>query len=179
MEMRKKIAAVADAFCVVERYASITLFFSMLLLMFVQVFFRYVIHVSLAWSEELLRYLFIAVSFVGATVATRQRKHVEINFIGTLVTIVVKTADGRRRFLLITDVIAQTLCTGFCIYLAHMMYRYASDLARHSQLSVAMEMPMWWLGMVIVVSLALYAFHFFLNLLTTILNLVHFEKEEK
>lgn len=179
MALKRKIAAVADAFCRVERLASILIIFSLLLLMFVQVFFRYVIHISLAWSEELLRFLFIGASFVGATVATRERKHVEINFITTLVGIVVKSDAGRRKFLLATDVVAQFLCTGFCIYLAHMIGRYTMDLARHNQLSVAMEMPMSWLGWVVTVSLALFAFHFFLNLLTTILNLVYFGKEEQ
>lgn len=179
MELKKKIATVADAFCRVERVATIIIFFAMLLLMFIQVFFRYVIHVSLAWSEELLRFLFIGASFVGGIVATRERKHVEINFIATFVRLMTKDEARQEKLLLMTDVFAQTVCTGFCIYLANMMYGYAKDLARHDQISVAMEMPMYWLGMLIVISLALYAFHFLLNLLTTILNLVHLGKEEQ
>jgi len=51
---------------------------------FVQVVFRYGLDSSLAWSEELARYLFVWVIFIGASVATRRRKHIFVEILVAL-----------------------------------------------------------------------------------------------
>lgn len=43
---------------------------------FLQVVFRYGVEASLSWSEELARYLFVWVIFVGASVAVRRNQHI-------------------------------------------------------------------------------------------------------
>jgi TRAP-type C4-dicarboxylate transport system permease small subunit len=43
---------------------------------FVQVVFRYGLDSSLSWSEELARYLFVWIIFIGTSVATRRRQHI-------------------------------------------------------------------------------------------------------
>ena len=43
---------------------------------FAQVVFRYGIESSLSWSEELARYLFVWIIFVGTSVATRRQQHI-------------------------------------------------------------------------------------------------------
>lgn len=44
-----------------------------------QVITRYVFNDSLAWTEEIARYLLIAVSFVGAAAATRRGAHIAVD----------------------------------------------------------------------------------------------------
>ncbi len=51
----------------------------MILDIFVQVVFRYALESSLSWSEELARYLFVWVIFVGASVAVRRGQHIALN----------------------------------------------------------------------------------------------------
>lgn len=46
-----------------------------------QVFWRYVLSDSLSWSEELARYLFIWLTFLGAEVTLRRGGHVAFNSI--------------------------------------------------------------------------------------------------
>jgi TRAP-type transport system small permease protein len=41
-----------------------------------QVVFRYGLESSLSWSEELARYMFVWIIFIGASVATRRRQHI-------------------------------------------------------------------------------------------------------
>jgi TRAP-type C4-dicarboxylate transport system permease small subunit len=48
--------------------------------MFVQVVFRYIFNSSLAWSEELVRYLFVWLTFWGGSLAFKNRMHIGIDF---------------------------------------------------------------------------------------------------
>ena len=178
MTEKKKdiINQVADTFCTVEKIIATLLFFLMLILMLVQVIFRYVLHQPLAWSEEALRFTFIAASFVGAIVATRERKHVEINFLFAFVSKIAKTKKMQTKILSGCDIVATAICAGFCAFLFQMMWTYTMDLKSQSQISVAMEMPMWWVGAVVSISLLLCGFHFILNLLNAVKNIVDVRK---
>jgi tripartite ATP-independent transporter DctM subunit len=58
-----------------------------------QVFARYVLNDTPPWSEELCRYLFVWVSFLGACVATRRAAHLGVD------SLVVRLAPGVRAVL--------------------------------------------------------------------------------
>jgi len=49
--------------------------FGMFIIVFMQVLFRYVFHLSLFWIEELSRYLLIFITMVGATLAFKDDTH--------------------------------------------------------------------------------------------------------
>jgi len=44
------------------------------------VFFRYVLNHSLSWSDELVRYLFVWFTMLGAAVTLREREHIRVDF---------------------------------------------------------------------------------------------------
>ncbi len=44
------------------------------------VFFRYVLNHSLSWSDELVRYLFVWFTLLGAAVALREREHIRVEY---------------------------------------------------------------------------------------------------
>lgn len=46
-----------------------------------QVFFRYVLESPLSWSEELARYAFVWISFLGAAMALGKRMHFGIDYL--------------------------------------------------------------------------------------------------
>ena len=48
---------------------------------FLQFFTRYVLNDSLAWTEEIARFLLIGVTFVGAVTATRKEAHIAVEFV--------------------------------------------------------------------------------------------------
>ncbi|WP_051689518.1 TRAP transporter small permease [Pelobacter seleniigenes] len=54
-------------------------FMLMTVIIFFQIIFRYALHESLSWSEELARYFFIWVTFLGASVAFHERTHINVD----------------------------------------------------------------------------------------------------
>src|SRR6266566_2085230 len=64
--------ATVDGVCTISCMAIV-------LISFVAVVCRYVFNNSLTWSEELTRYMFIWVVFLGAAVSVRQRANIAID----------------------------------------------------------------------------------------------------
>lgn len=55
------------------------------IIIFLQVLFRYVLNLSLAWTDESSRYLFVWFSYLGASLALREGKHISVTyFVGRL-----------------------------------------------------------------------------------------------
>ena len=52
----------------------------LLLVVGAQIFARYVLNHSLFWSEELARYLFIYLVFLGAAIVLRREGHIQVSF---------------------------------------------------------------------------------------------------
>lgn len=63
-----------------ELFLSLSLI-SMVFIMGLQVFMRYVVNNSLAWPEELTRYIFIWFAFVGVSYAVRKNAHLRIDIL--------------------------------------------------------------------------------------------------
>lgn len=57
-----------------------TVFSLMTVIIFVQVVCRYVLQDSLSWSDELARYLFIWLTFLGASVAFHEDTHIKVTY---------------------------------------------------------------------------------------------------
>lgn len=62
-------------------YVAAILVSVMAVLVFLQVLFRYWLHLPLDWGEEVSRYLFIWSAMLGAAIATKRRAHFGIDFL--------------------------------------------------------------------------------------------------
>ena len=58
----------------------VAFFAAILVIVLTAVFFRYVIGHSLAWSDEVVRYLFVQFTLLGAALALRDRQHIRVEF---------------------------------------------------------------------------------------------------
>ena len=67
-----------------EGYLTGLLLLGSTLLLFVNVFLRYVFHSSTTWAEEAIRYAIIWVTFIGSSICARRGSHVGIDIFAQL-----------------------------------------------------------------------------------------------
>ena len=65
---------------IVEGWAALAIFWALGLTVFYQFVTRYVLNDSAAWTEEIARYLLIAVVFVGATIGVAKNMAIQVDF---------------------------------------------------------------------------------------------------
>ena len=63
-----------------EAWVALGFFWLLGLVVFYQFFTRYVLNNSAAWTEEIARYLLIAVVFTGATLGVVKNNHIQVDF---------------------------------------------------------------------------------------------------
>ena len=63
-----------------EGWVALAFFWLLGLTVFYQFFTRYVLNDSAAWTEEIARYLLIAVVFTGATLGVVKNNHIQVDF---------------------------------------------------------------------------------------------------
>lgn len=166
--MGKRLEKLVAGLNTVEYWVIIPLFLFMLALMFIQVIYRYVLESPLPWSEELCRYLFIVSSFLGGAVATSERSHIEINFTEIFITKTTRDSHQRLRRALMMNVFRDVVTVIVASVVSYESTKYVYDAIIFEQVSVAMEMPMWIVSGLILLSLVLVGLHSILNI---ILNL--------
>jgi TRAP-type C4-dicarboxylate transport system permease small subunit len=103
----------------------------MSLLIFTQVLTRYVVNVSLTWSEEAARYLMVYSVFLGAALAIRYQKHVAIEILSESIN------EKKRKILKMIILI-------ICIVFFFMLLVKGIDILHHvgNQKSPALRIPM-------------------------------------
>ena len=68
-----------------EDWLALGLFWLMCAVVFLQFFTRYVLNDSFAWTEEIARYVLIAVIYVGTAMCVRRNRHIHVDFIYRLI----------------------------------------------------------------------------------------------
>lgn len=68
-----------------EDWLALGLFWLMCTVVFLQFFTRYVLNDSFAWTEEIARYVLIAVIYVGTAMCVRRNRHIHVDFIYRLI----------------------------------------------------------------------------------------------
>ncbi len=99
--------------------------------MFAQFFTRYVLNDSLAWTEEIARYLLIAVTLIGSVMAFRNNSHVKVEIIQRILP-----DKLRIKAILILELV-QIAIIGLLTYHAFIMLP-----KMHSQRMTVIDLPM-------------------------------------
>lgn len=99
-----------------------------------QVFTRYVLKVSLPWSEEIARYMFLWLTWVGAAYATKERKHVSIDLIYERLPQL-----GKK----VCTVIYTVIWIWFLAMMAWISFRLTRSVYTGGQTATGSGLPMW------------------------------------
>jgi TRAP-type C4-dicarboxylate transport system permease small subunit len=116
-----------------EEYVCVFGMATMTAVVFLQVIMRYVFSNSLSWSEEFSRYVFIWISWLGASYAVRENSHFRFKMLAD------KLEGNARRCLELFVLLAWFT---FCFFLAWYGTRLVLFLIARGQISAAMEIPM-------------------------------------
>jgi TRAP-type C4-dicarboxylate transport system permease small subunit len=64
-----------------EDWIVLAVFWALAVVVFYQVFTRYVLNDAAGWTEEIARYLLVAVTFLGGAMAVRRNTHIQVDFV--------------------------------------------------------------------------------------------------
>jgi TRAP-type C4-dicarboxylate transport system permease small subunit len=96
-----------------------------------QVASRYVFNRPTSWSEELARYLFVWITFLGAAVVIRKRRHVDVTVLTD------RLPPGAAKFVYLVSDVAVLFMLGALTWAG-----VGLAIMAHRQLSAAMDLPM-------------------------------------
>ena len=122
---------------------------AMTLIMGVQVFCRYVLGMSLSWSEELTRYIFIWCGFLSVSYCSKKCLSIKIEQF---------VAIFPRRGKAIFKIVNHTFELIFFIYMIPFAFSYMMSSVKSGQLSPACKIPMYFIQTAPLVSFVLVAF---------------------
>jgi len=133
----------------VEEFLLVILLLAMTLIMGVQVFFRYALGMSLSWSEELTRYLFIWSGFLSVSYCSKKCLSIKIEQF---------VAAFPRRGRAIFKVVNHTFELIFFAYMMPFALAYLMSAVHSGQVSPACGIPMYYIQAAPLVSFVLVAF---------------------
>ena len=117
-----------------EEYIMVIMVVVMTTLIMVQVIMRYVFNNSLAWTEEMARYLFLWSIWLGASYGVKTKGHVRLT---------VLTSRLSEKAQNIIGVIVYFIWLLFVIFLVVKGYELVGKLIVSGQTSTALHLPMW------------------------------------
>lgn len=106
---------------------------SMSVLIFVQIVMRYVFQASLSWSEELARYLFVWLSYVGVAYAVKKGAHIRVDAFTSLMPVRLQ-----KRVL----IVAECAFLFFALMVVSEGFALSMKIFRFGQFSPALGIPM-------------------------------------
>ena len=126
-----------------ERLLVYSLVFNVILV-FSQVIMRSVFNLSLSWSEELSRYIFIWQIWLGTSIAIKEDKHINVELIYELI----KSEKVKKAI----SIIGMLIWLVFSIFLVQAGTKLALSMLKRNALSSGMRIPLYIIYSVLPVS---------------------------
>ncbi|NCC12130.1 MAG: TRAP transporter small permease [Spirochaetia bacterium] len=115
----------------VEDFMTIVISVILVVIVFLQVFFRYALNSPLAWSEEFARFTFVWLVFISSAVVTRDDSHMSMNFFVLLMP---------EKLRAVVDVVSKVIISLFMVIIMHQTLNIMEVTA--SQESPSLHIPM-------------------------------------
>jgi len=158
--IRRVFGRWTEVLCKLEDGILISFLLIMVGLAFVQILLRLLFSSGMIWGDVALRHLVLWVGLLGATVATRESRHINIDILPRLLT-------GRAKAVL------AVLIDFFCTLVALILTRAGFTFMRDEFLSgttTFLQIPSWIVAVIFPLAFLVITIHFGLNGLTKILD---------
>lgn len=144
-----------------EGYVCVVTLLVMSVVVFIQVFCRYVLHSSLPWSEELSRYLLVWTSFIGGAYGVKLGAHIGVEAFALLLP-----KKAQKALAIFVDICCLLLCV---LILTQGISIVQTQLSK-GQLSPAMRIPMGYMYAAIPVGMAFFCIRYVQQIISKIKN---------
>lgn len=124
-------------------------------IVFMQVIMRYLFNTSLAWSEELSRYIFIWQVWLGSSIAYVDNQHIRVDLIFSIF----KSKKAHKILHLIINVI----WFAFNVFLVYVGIKLLKSMSARNALSSGMRLPLVYVYSALPVSSFILAFRIFFD----------------
>lgn len=135
----------------IEEYCLISLFSCLLLIAFLQIVLRNLFATGISYADPLLRHLVLWIGLLGATLATKQDKHIHIDILPRLLP------ERKKAFLQIAINLFSTIICIFLTYAAIKFIKYEYQAAT----TLFLQIPIWILEVILPITFAIMAIRFF------------------
>ncbi len=132
----------------------------MVILSFLQVVLRNFFDTGLLWGDIFLRHLVLWVGFVGASLATRQEKHINIDIFNRIIP---------KKFIPPVKIIVDLISLVICIILAKASYEFMI-MEKEAGTTVFNNVRSWIIGIILPAGFGLIAVRFILKIFEQIAN---------
>lgn len=153
--MKKVLSAIDVGLSYVENSLIILILGVMVILAFLQVLLRNFFDTGILWGDIFLRHLVLWVGFIGASLATREEKHINIDVLTRIIS---------KRYIPYVKMIIELVSVIICILLAHAGYKFLMDEIKYETILFE-NIPSWYFELIIPVGFALMAFRFLLKII--------------
>lgn len=128
-------------------------------LTFAQVIMRYVVKSPLSWSEEIARFMFIWMVYIGISYGVKRNKHIKVDFIINLTPDIFKIS-----ILILSDIIF----LAFSIFTVIKSYQLSMKIFSLGQISPALGIQMGYVYLSTVVGFTLVTIRLIQNIIMTL-----------
>jgi TRAP-type C4-dicarboxylate transport system permease small subunit len=163
----KFLQAVSRALNVLERSLIVLLLGIMVVLAFCQVILRNFFASGLLWGDPFLRQMVLWIGFLGASLATQQEKHINIDLL---------TRFASPKTVNIVHIATNLFAGLVCYYLmsAGLTFLWSEMEGHEALFSIGeMEFTAWWFQTIIPAGFGLMSFRFFIRAIEHIMEAIH------
>jgi TRAP-type C4-dicarboxylate transport system permease small subunit len=126
---------------------------SMVVLSFLQVVLRNLFDTGILWADIFLRHLVLWVGFAGASLATREEKHINVDILTKLVP---------PRITPYIKIIVNLFAMVICAILAKASYVFTFEI--NAGTTLFLDIPAWYIQIILPIGFALIGFRFLLKI---------------
>jgi len=137
----------------VEKFLIVVMLSAMILLAFLQIVLRNAFSTGISWSDSLVRYLVLWVGFIGASLATKEEKHITIEVFS-------RWFSGTKA--LYVKMFSQLISVIICSLLTFAGWTFVHNEAGMGGVAF-LRLPIWIPEMIIPITFALMTLRFLIN----------------